>query len=117
MSVNCLRSKKWGQVIKVRVPVWSRTARLDVAIEHAYISVRNVASADRLALEIRRKVDSIAALGLTGVSRSDYGSGIRSIACRERLIFFRVVDDELIVLRVLHGHQDISAEDFEQEED
>jgi toxin ParE1/3/4 len=55
-------------------------------------------------------------LGLTGVSKEDFGSGVRSIAYRERLIFFRVEDTELVILRVLHGHQDISDIDFKQEE-
>lgn len=88
-----------------------------MAKDHAYIALQNVISADHLALEILRKVNSIANLGLTGVSRHEFGVGIRSVAYRERLIFFRVEEDELIVLRILHGHQDISTKDFKQEED
>ncbi|MQB02892.1 type II toxin-antitoxin system RelE/ParE family toxin [Agrobacterium tumefaciens] len=43
-------------------------------------------------------------------------AGLRSIAYRERVIFFRVDEADLTVLRVLHGHQDISVKDFKQEE-
>ncbi|WP_421362646.1 type II toxin-antitoxin system RelE/ParE family toxin [Agrobacterium rosae] len=110
------RSKKRGLVIKTRSPVWTTTARLDVAKDHAFIADQNLAAADRLARDIRRKVHSIAELGLTGVSKEDFGHGVRSIAYRERLIFFRVEDTELVILRVLHGHQDISDIDFKQEE-
>lgn len=42
--------------------------------------------------------------------------GLRSITYRERVIFFRIGESDLTVLRVLHGHQDISAKDFKQEE-
>ncbi|MRG64404.1 type II toxin-antitoxin system RelE/ParE family toxin [Rhizobium pusense] len=99
--------------------MWTTRARQDVAEDHAYIAVENPAAADRLALEIFDKVESLAALGLSGVSRSSYGAGLRSIACRDRVIFFRVNENELTVLRVLrvlHGHQDISADHFKQEE-
>ena len=91
-------------------------ARRDLAEDHAYIETENPLAADRFALDIFNKIESIAALGLSGVSRSGYGAGLRSIAYRERVIFFRVDENELTVLRVLHGHQDISANDFKQEE-
>jgi plasmid stabilization system protein ParE len=42
--------------------------------------------------------------------------GLRSISYRERVIFFRIDETDLTVLRVLHGHQDIPASDFKQEE-
>ncbi|WP_395774825.1 type II toxin-antitoxin system RelE/ParE family toxin [Agrobacterium pusense] len=96
--------------------MWTTRARQDVAEDHAYIAMENPAAADRLALEIFDKVESLAALGLSGVSRSSYGAGLRSIAYRGRVIFFRVNENELTVLRVLHGHQDISADHFKQEE-
>ncbi|WP_146051359.1 type II toxin-antitoxin system RelE/ParE family toxin [Agrobacterium rosae] len=100
-------------VIKSRSPVWTTAARLDVAKDHAFIADQNLAAADRLVRDIRRKVHSMAELGLTGVAKEDFGSGVRSIAYLERLIFFRVQDTELIIL---HGHQDISDIDFKQEE-
>ncbi|WP_350225187.1 type II toxin-antitoxin system RelE/ParE family toxin [Agrobacterium sp. lyk4-40-TYG-31] len=102
--------------MKTRSTVWTTAARLDVAKDHAFIYEENIAAADRLARDIRRKAHSIAELGLTGVSKEAFGPGVRSIAYRERLIFFRVEDTELIILRVLHGHQNISNIDFKQEE-
>lgn len=68
-------------------------------------------------MSIFEKMKSTANLGLTGVSRSEYGDDIHSIAYRERIIFFRVRESELIVLRVMHGHQEISADDFLNIED
>lgn len=111
-----LRNKKRGSIIKIRIPVWTTRARRDLVDDHAYIETENPPATDRLVLDIYNKIESTAALGLTGVSRSGYGVGIRSIAYRERVIFFRVSDSELTVMRVLHGHQDISADDFKQEE-
>ncbi len=56
-------------------------------------------------------------MGLTGIGRPDCGEGIRSISYRERIIFFRVSDTALTILRVLHGHQDISPDLFNDIED
>ncbi|WP_332303562.1 type II toxin-antitoxin system RelE/ParE family toxin [Rhizobium sp. GR12] len=103
-------------MIKFRTPIWTTRARLDVAEDHAYIETENPVAADRLVLDIFSKIESVAALGLSGVSRSGYGVGLRSISYRERVIFFRIDEADLTVLRVLHGHQDISASDFKQEE-
>lgn len=47
-----------------------------------------------------------------GVARPEHGQGLFAIAYRDRIIFFRASESELTVVRVLHGHKDISPEDF-----
>ncbi|UIK06743.1 type II toxin-antitoxin system RelE/ParE family toxin [Neorhizobium galegae] len=79
--------------------------------DHAYISLENPPAADRFVLDIFAKVHSFAELCLTGVER-EFGTGIRSFAYRERIIFFRISETELTVLRVLHSHQNVSPDDF-----
>ncbi|WP_323455523.1 MULTISPECIES: type II toxin-antitoxin system RelE/ParE family toxin [unclassified Rhizobium] len=116
MSNAFPRSKKRGPVIKIRTPIWTTRARRDLTEDHAYIETENPVAADRLVLDIFNKIESIATLGSSGVSRSGYGAGLRSITFRERVIFFRVDEADLTVLRLLHGHQDNSAKDFKQEE-
>jgi len=37
---------------------------------------------------------------------------MRSFAYRQRVIYFVVRDQELFVIRIPHGHQDTSPEDF-----
>ncbi|WP_046600195.1 type II toxin-antitoxin system RelE/ParE family toxin [Neorhizobium galegae] len=97
--------------MKTRDAVWTTTARADLIEDHAYISLENPPAADRFVLDIFAKVHSFAELGLTGVER-EFGTGIRSFAYRERIIFFRISETELTVLRVLHGHQNVSPDDF-----
>lgn len=68
-------------------------------------------------MSIFEKMKSAANSGLTGVARPEYGDDIHSIVYRERIIFFRVGESELIVVRVMHGHQEISTDDFLNIED
>ncbi|MGK9050031.1 type II toxin-antitoxin system RelE/ParE family toxin [Neorhizobium petrolearium] len=84
--------------------------------DHDYIALSSPLAASRFALSIFAKVRSLAELGLTGVSRSEFGEGLRSIAYRERIIFFRIRGNELVVVRVLHGHQEISPDYFKTDE-
>ena len=84
--------------------------------DHAYLDPINPVAADRLVLDIFAKVQSIADLGISGSARPEFGEGMRSITYRERIIFFHVSDSELTVLRVLHGHQDISPDYFKTDE-
>ncbi len=62
------------------------------------------------------KVETVARDGLTGIDRSELGYGVRSFSYRERIIFFNVSETELTVLRLAHGHQDISPDYFKTDE-
>lgn len=84
---------------------------------HDRIAFYNPAAATAFAREVFAKMRSVAGLGLTGVDRSEYGDGLRSLAYRERIIFFQISEAELTVVRVLHGHQDISIAHFMNIED
>jgi len=63
-----------------------------------------------------RKVEDVARQGLTGIDRSELCDGVRSFSYRERIIFFNISETELTVLRVAHGHQDISPDYFKTDE-
>ncbi|MDO1581671.1 type II toxin-antitoxin system RelE/ParE family toxin [Rhizobium oryzicola] len=94
-------------------------ARADLAQAYRYLADLNEPAADRLIVELESKARTIATLGLNGRDRSDLAFNVRSIAYRSRILFFRTTPDEVIILRVLHGHQNISADFFaeEQQED
>ncbi len=75
-----------------------------------------IASFDRLAAkrfldDINGKIEWMAAYGVTGSPR-DFIPGVRAFPYRKRCIYFFINDDELTVLRVLHGRQKIKPEDF-----
>jgi toxin ParE1/3/4 len=98
--------------IRSRKPIWTTAARADLIEDHAYIARENPFAADHFILDLYARVQSFAAAGLTGVNREEFGEEIRSMAYRERLIFFRINEIEMTVLRVLHGHQHVSSDDF-----
>ena len=77
-----------------------------------YIAAENPIAAARLLGQINKKFESIATLGLTGSPRDEFKIGLRAVPYKNRCIYFTVEDSHLRILRVLHGHEDISPEDF-----
>ncbi|MDE1159179.1 MAG: type II toxin-antitoxin system RelE/ParE family toxin [Neorhizobium sp.] len=102
--------------MKSREPVWSTAARADLFAHHDYIARDNPLGADRFFLDIYRKVERYSRTGLTGTNRGEFGNGIRGFSYRQRVIFFTVSDTALTILRVVHGHQDISPDFFKTDE-
>jgi toxin ParE1/3/4 len=102
--------------IKPRRLLWTATARADLASAHRYISQDNETAADRLILDLEAKARLLAESGLSGRDRRELGTDIRSFAYRSRILFFHVTPEALIILRVLHGHQQLSSDLFPQEQ-
>lgn len=95
--------------------VVSKQALNDLLVAYNYISQFNPIAARRLLDDINRKMASMAKTGNSGVPRDHY-PGLRAFPYRQRCIYFVIDETKLTVLRVLHGHQDISAIHFKQEE-
>lgn len=70
--------------------------------------------ADSFIIDIQTKMISLAASGFSGARRDNIAEDLRAFPYRERCFYFRVQDDELIVVRVLHGRQDVSSEHFKK---
>jgi toxin ParE1/3/4 len=49
---------------------------------------------------------------LAGPVRDDVAPGIRHLVMNEYLIFYRVLDEEVEILRVLHGRRHITGSDI-----
>jgi toxin ParE1/3/4 len=47
--------------------------------------------------------------------RPELGQGLRSSTLKSYTVFFVVEHDEVVVVRVLHGARDITADDFQSE--
>lgn len=62
--------------------------------------------------DLNAKIEWIAKTGFTGVPRDWIRPGLRALPYRERCIYFRIDDDAVIILRVIHGRQDVSAQEF-----
>ncbi|WP_348645998.1 type II toxin-antitoxin system RelE/ParE family toxin [Rhizobium esperanzae] len=90
----------------------SRKAIDDLTSMFRYIARDDPVAAKRLIDQIGQKIEQIARSGFTGVNRNWLSPGLRAIIHKNRCIYFVVRDDELHVLRVLHGREDASPEDF-----
>ncbi len=96
--------------------MWTAAARNDLLEDYIYIARDNPLAAERFVFDIEDKIRAFAENGLTGVQRDELEPGARSFVHKDRVIVFLVSDSELKVLRIFHGHQDISSKDFEQED-
>jgi toxin ParE1/3/4 len=97
--------------------VLSAQARADLRQIHAYLAERNPRAADNFVLDLYKKMHSIAELGLSGTSRDQLQPGLRAISHRERTVYFRVNDSQTHVVRVLHGRQNLTTDDFPESDD
>nr|WP_256368928.1 type II toxin-antitoxin system RelE/ParE family toxin [Agrobacterium sp. a22-2] len=98
--------------IKRRRVIWSTKARRDLRRMYRHIAQYSPKSADDFVGDLYRKMNSLAELGLTGTSKEELGVGIRLLVYRDRRFYIRVTDDTLSVLKVAHGHQNITSDDF-----
>jgi toxin ParE1/3/4 len=91
-----------------RSTLWSPEALNDLdGIWDYYAGVGGRRTAD----DIIRRIGKIAALledqPLAGRTRDEIRSGIRSIAATPHIVFYRIVDARVEVVRVLDGRRDI----------
>ena len=74
---------------------------------HAHIAQDSPVNAQRFISDLIGQIYRVAELHLDGVSREWIRPGLRAFPYRKRCIYFRVQEETLYVLRVLHGAQDI----------
>lgn len=89
-------------------PVWSPQAQADLAdIWRYYATAAGAAVADKIAREF---VDSSKALGRfphAGRARDDVRPQLRSVVATPFVIFYRIIEDTVQIVRVLDGRRDI----------
>ena len=102
--------------IKSRKPIFSRAARADLRSIYRYIAADNPHAAAACVLDIHLKISSIAEIGFPGVARDQIGRHLRALPYRDRCIYFRVEDSHITIVRILHGRQDVTSENFPESE-
>lgn len=90
-------------------------ARSDLRAIYDYIADKNPDAASRFLQDLTKKIFDLAEQGVTGVSRDLVSKGLRCFPYRERCFYFRIINDEMIVIRVLHGRQDVGSQEFTEE--
>jgi toxin ParE1/3/4 len=88
--------------------IWSPEAVVDVAeIWNYYERVAGRNPAEKILRQISEVVATVEDHPFVGRSRNELRPGFRSLAASPHVVFYRVVDDVLEIVRVLDGRQDI----------
>jgi len=104
---------KEHKIKKLRL-VLTDTAKADLRNIRSYIHDENPKAAKAFVKDLTEKLFSLAENGITGHPRDWVSNGLRGFPYRERCFYFRIVEDRMIVVRVLHSKQDVTAQDFPQ---
>ena len=95
---------------KCRRGVWAPEADSDLLdIWTYYARVASLEIADNLLREIDRVGEGIGEKPLLSRQRDELLPGLRSVIVRPHVIFFRIKNSTVEVVRVLHGRRDFPA--------
>ena len=95
-------------------PLKSPQAEVDLFAIWDFIGADSARSADALINQIEAAFDMLAATPLAGRARGDLVRDLRSFPVGNYIIFYLPRPDGIEVLRVVHGRQDIDADDMER---
>jgi len=91
-----------------RPVLWSRDALTDLAeIWRHYAEAARPQTADGIIRDIEKVCRLLGDHPLAGRARDEVRPGLRSIAARPHVVFYRVTDDAAEIIRVLDGRRDI----------
>jgi toxin ParE1/3/4 len=77
-----------------------------------FIAHDNIRAADALLVRIEAAFDMLAANPLAGRARDDLAPKIRSFPVGNYIVFYLPLSEDIEVVRVLHGRQDIDGDDM-----
>jgi toxin ParE1/3/4 len=72
----------------------------------------NPVAAAAFVADLTGKIERISQIGLSGTARDWIRPGLRALPYRDRCFYFRIDDNALYLLRVLHGKQDVEKQEF-----
>jgi toxin ParE1/3/4 len=98
--------------MKLRI---SGQAKEDLIALWEYIAIHDELAADLYADHVFKRATELLVHPELGRPRPELHSGLRSLLCRNHLIFYHVRSDVIEVLRILHGNMDLSDQDYEEE--
>lgn len=101
--------------IKRRDLVITDPARKDLDDIYDYIAQDSPAAAETFVTGLVGSLYEMADLGLTGSPRDWVRPGLRLHVHGKYCAYFRVTDDDLVVIRVVHGARDVDALSFSED--
>lgn len=104
--------KKQEVFIKPLRLILTDTARSDLKAIYEYIAKENETAAVSFIQDLSEKLEHLAKAGITGSARDWVSMGLRAFPYKKRCFYFRIIEDQMVVIRILHGKQDVSAQSF-----
>ncbi|MFM8717111.1 MAG: type II toxin-antitoxin system RelE/ParE family toxin [Spartobacteria bacterium] len=80
-----------------------------------FIAAHDEVAADRYIDHLRDRALELIAFPQLGRTRDEIQPGLRSLLARNHLIFYRLQDAEIQVLRILHGSMDLPNQEISNE--
>lgn len=84
-------------------------AILDLNAALAYLHQCSESAAVALADAVDRKCEQLRTVPFQGRARDDLSPGLRSVLVGDHLLFYRVSDTEVQIVRFIHGRPDLPA--------
>ena len=91
----------------------SPQTEIDLTAIWDYIAADNPRAADTLLVRIEATFNMLAETPFAGRNRSELRAELRSLPVGNYLIFYVPTPDGVDVVRVMHGRQDIGADDMQ----
>lgn len=86
------------------------TAVADITAIADYVNERNPTAAIELVSGFIRRFEMLSRYPYSGVGRDDILPNIRHLVLGTYIAFYRVEDGDAVIVRVLHGRQDIGSD-------
>jgi toxin ParE1/3/4 len=74
-----------------------------------FIAQDNPDAATRVLRKIKSTLNKLERNPKMGRDRSELAPGLRSVACHPYVLFYRIVDKDIDLVRVLHGARDVPS--------
>ncbi|MBD2300952.1 type II toxin-antitoxin system RelE/ParE family toxin [Nostoc sp. FACHB-87] len=87
----------------------SQQAIQDIENIWNYIAEKNPQAADKLFDKLREKFPKLAKFPQLGKPRFDLAASLRCFPVENYLIFYRSMEQDIEIVRILHGAQDIES--------
>jgi len=77
-----------------------------------FIARDNQSAAASFIKDLTNKLKELADVGITGSPRDWVSAGLRGFPYKGRCFYFRIINEKMVVVRILHGKQDVTAQSF-----
>ncbi len=89
--------------------VISDRAMLDLIDIWTYIAEKNTENADSFIDKLYEKCELLVSSPHIGKKRDELGFGIRSFAVGRYILFYRIQNESIEIVRILNGYRDIDS--------